>query len=75
MVGESSALLVIFSLPVIRSALFGAKIRSNVAVCPGAIVARLSYLPTLTSIPATDTSEITKLELPLFWSVIYWTEG
>ena len=68
--GEFVALLLIVTLPFITSALFGAKVRFNVAVCPGAIVDPLRpLLMQLALRPVTDTPEIVKFELPVFWRV------
>ena len=72
-VGEFVALLLIFTLPFSgpsRPAFFGAKVTFNVAVCPGAIVDPLKpLLMLLTPRPVTDTPEILKFELPVFWRV------
>jgi hypothetical protein len=69
-VGEFVALLRIVTLPFISCALFGAKVRFNVTVCPGAIVDPLmAQLMLLAPSPVTDTPEIVKFELPLFLRV------
>jgi hypothetical protein len=68
-VGELEALLVIFMLPVICFALFGAKVTSRVADWPDAIVAPFKPLLMAASIPVKDICERVKLELPVFFSV------
>jgi hypothetical protein len=68
-VGEFVALLLIFTLPFIFFAFFGAKVTSNVTVCPGAIVAPSRPLLRLASIPVSDTPEIFTFELPVFLRV------
>ena len=68
-VGELEALLAIFTLPVICSTLFGAKVISRVADWPAAIVAPFKPLLMLASIPVKDICERVKLELPVFLSV------
>src|SRR5579863_7677825 len=66
--GEALALLEIVTFPVTLPATFGANVTFNSAVCPAAMVAPATPLPTLKPLPLTLIVETVRLEFPVFFT-------
>jgi hypothetical protein len=67
--GEFVALLVTFTLPLTLPVVFGAKVTSTVADCPGAIVVPLVTPPVVIPAPLAVIPKSETLEFPVFFNV------